>query len=186
MVQLVEHMPSKLVDWARVELYRRLNDTCGLSSLVLGVDGLEQGKGLRAVLPLTRYQCNIHCGSSRMAYGSSKGNGRRRPLATRPVSKGGLRKFFATLEKCVGHSLKILDIVQKIWAPLEKLFAPPGVANWLWAYSQRSERSTKPSINETRTSLYCCVTTMQHSKHVHRLRNGHFLSNVITKDLAIT
>jgi len=31
------------------------------------------------------------------------------------------------LEKCVGHSLKILDIVQKIWVPLGKLFASPGV-----------------------------------------------------------
>jgi len=29
-----------------------------------------------------------------------------------------------------------LDIVQKIWAPLGKLFAPPGVPNWLraWIY----------------------------------------------------
>jgi len=62
----------------------------------------------------------------------------------------------------------------------------PGVASWLRAYSQRSERSTKPSINETPTCLYCCVTTTQHSKHVKRLRNGQFLSNVITKDLAIT
>jgi len=26
------------------------------------------------------------------------------------------RNFFAPLEKCVGHNLKILDIVQKIWA----------------------------------------------------------------------
>jgi len=31
-----------------------------------------------------------------------------------------LRTFFAPpLEKCVGHSLKLLDIVQKIWAPSE-------------------------------------------------------------------
>jgi len=34
------------------------------------------------------------------------------------------------LEKCVGHSLKLLDMVQKIWAPLGKLFAPPGVPHW--------------------------------------------------------
>jgi len=26
-----------------------------------------------------------------------------------------------------------LDIVQKIWAPLRKLFAPPGDPSWLWA-----------------------------------------------------
>ena len=43
------------------------------------------------------------------------------------------RKFFAPLEKCVGHSLKILDIVQKIWPHLGKLFAPPGVQSWLRA-----------------------------------------------------
>jgi len=34
-------------------------------------------------------------------------------------------KFFAPLKKCVGHSLKLLDIVQKIWAPHRKLFDPP-------------------------------------------------------------
>jgi len=34
------------------------------------------------------------------------------------------RNFFSPpLEKCVGHSLKILDIVQKILAPLRKLFS---------------------------------------------------------------
>jgi len=39
----------------------------------------------------------------------------------------------APLEKCVEHSLKILDIVQKIWAPLGKLFSPPGVPRKLRA-----------------------------------------------------
>jgi len=43
------------------------------------------------------------------------------------------RSFFAPLEKCVGHSSKTLDIVQKIWVPLGKLFAPPGVPSWLRA-----------------------------------------------------
>jgi len=38
------------------------------------------------------------------------------------------------LEKCVGHNLKILDVVQKSWASLEKLFAPPGVPSWLRAW----------------------------------------------------
>jgi len=37
------------------------------------------------------------------------------------------------LEKCVGYSLKLLDIVHKIWAPLRKLFTPPGVPSWLRA-----------------------------------------------------
>jgi len=58
----------------------------------------------------------------------------------RPVTSGaqvGLRPldklFRPPLEICVGHSLKLLDIVQKFCAPLRKLFAPPGVLSWLWA-----------------------------------------------------
>ena len=35
--------------------------------------------------------------------------------------------FSPPLEKCVGRSLKIFDIVPKIWVPLGKIFAPPGV-----------------------------------------------------------
>ena len=38
------------------------------------------------------------------------------------------------LEKCVGRGLKLLDIVQKICAPLWKLLAPPGVPSWLRAW----------------------------------------------------
>jgi len=54
----------------------------------------------------------------------------------RPVTWGGEappRKFFSPLEKCVPYSLKILDIVQKIWALLTKLFGSPGVPSWLRA-----------------------------------------------------
>jgi len=108
----------QLVEWVRVELYRGLNDTCGLSSLVLGVDGFEQGNGLRAVLPLTRHQCNIHCESSLVAHGSSKW--RWAPQTTRnqtceqgwrmaplenfsPPWKNVLTKF-----ENIGHSSKIL------------------------------------------------------------------------------
>jgi len=43
------------------------------------------------------------------------------------------RKFFSPLEKCVGHRLKRLDMVQKILAPLAKLFTPPGVPRWIRA-----------------------------------------------------
>ena len=43
------------------------------------------------------------------------------------------KTFRPPLEKCVGYSLKLLDIVQKIWAPLRKFFAPPGVRSWLRA-----------------------------------------------------
>jgi len=48
-------------------------------------------------------------------------------------TKPSLENFSPPLEKCVGHSLKLLDTVQKIWAPLRKLFAPPGVPGWLRA-----------------------------------------------------
>jgi len=75
----------------------------------------------------------------------------------KPVTRG--EKYSPPLEKCVGYSLKILDIaqkiyhcvarlfsttvygseildiVQKIWAPFGKLFAPPGAPNWLRACS---------------------------------------------------
>ena len=36
-------------------------------------------------------------------------------------AKSPLQTFSPPLEKCVGYSLKILYIVQKIWAPLRKL-----------------------------------------------------------------
>ena len=44
-------------------------------------------------------------------------------------ARGGrpIKNISPPLEKCVGHRLKLLDIVQKIWAPPRKLFAPPGV-----------------------------------------------------------
>ena len=57
----------------------------------------------------------------------------------RPVTRVGgrgripLEKILLYLKKSVGHGLKVLDIVQKIWAPLRKLFAPPGVPSWLRA-----------------------------------------------------
>jgi len=43
------------------------------------------------------------------------------------VTMGGrrgasLHNFSSFPEKCVGHSLKLLDIVQQLWAPLRKLF----------------------------------------------------------------
>jgi len=45
------------------------------------------------------------------------------------------RKFFAPPDKFVGYILKLLDIVQKLWAPLRKHFAPPGAPSWLRAWS---------------------------------------------------
>jgi len=56
----------------------------------------------------------------------------------RPVT----RKFFAPLEenfffrppgKMYWTSIKLLDEVQKIWAPLRKLFTPPSGPSWLRA-----------------------------------------------------
>jgi len=63
---------------------------------------------------------------------------------SRPVTRGGgeepLENFSRPLEKCVGHYSKLLDIVQKIWAPLRNVFAPPGVISWLrdWNKAVRS------------------------------------------------
>jgi len=68
------------------------------------------------------------------------------PTMIRPVTRGrrgakpplenfspSSRAYEGPLEKCVGYSLKLLDTVQKIWTPLSKLFAPPGVPSWLRA-----------------------------------------------------
>jgi len=46
-------------------------------------------------------------------------------------AKSTLENFSLTLEKCIGHPLSLLDIAQKIWAPLTKFFAPPGVPNFV-------------------------------------------------------
>ena len=53
--------------------------------------------------------------------------------------------FSPPLEKCVGHSLKILDIVQEMWAPLGKLFIPPAVPSWLRAWATFLNCSTAQS-----------------------------------------
>jgi len=54
-------------------------------------------------------------------------------------AKPPLATFSPSPEKYVGHNLKILDIVQKIWALLGKLFAPPGVPSWLRAWILHSK-----------------------------------------------
>jgi len=51
-------------------------------------------------------------------------------------SQGGfapLENFPPPLKKCLGQSSNLLDTVQKIWAPLKKLFAPLGAPSWLRA-----------------------------------------------------
>jgi len=65
-------------------------------------------------------------------------------LSSRPVTRGGktaLKFFSPPLEKCVGHRLKLLDIIQNIWAPLRKLFAPLSVPSWLRACSAVSSNA---------------------------------------------
>ena len=44
-----------------------------------------------------------------------------------------LDNFSPPWKNVLDINLKILDIVQKIWTPLGKLFAPPGVPGWLRA-----------------------------------------------------
>ena len=56
---------------------------------------------------------------------------RTRPVGERSGEKPPLQRFSLPLKKCVGRSLKILNIVQKFLAPLGKLFTPPGVLSWL-------------------------------------------------------
>jgi len=61
-------------------------------------------------------------------------------VGNRPVTRGAQGAIFPckifrpSLEKCVGHILKLLDIVKKIWVLLRKLFAPLGVSSWLWVW----------------------------------------------------
>jgi len=58
------------------------------------------------------------------------------PVTTGERGRSLLCKHFLPLEKSVGHSWKLLDIVWKIWAPLRKLFATPGVPSWLRAWAK--------------------------------------------------
>jgi len=61
-------------------------------------------------------------------------------VVVRPVTTGSrgcespLKFFSLPLEKCVGHRLKLFDIVQTFWSPPRKLLAPPGVRSWLRAW----------------------------------------------------
>jgi len=55
------------------------NGTCGYSVSCSELMGGCKGNSSRALLPLTRPQCSIHCESSREAHGA---NWRRRPLVT--------------------------------------------------------------------------------------------------------
>ena len=61
-------------------------------------------------------------------------------IGHRPVTRGkgceaSPANFFALLEKSVAHNFKI-------WAPLRKLFATPGVLSWLRARAKPSDGLT--------------------------------------------
>jgi len=54
----------------------------------------------------------------------------------RPVTRGASpheKIFVHHWKMCWTNSLTLLHIRLKIWAPLRKLFAPPGVPSWLRA-----------------------------------------------------
>ena len=88
------------------------------------------------------------------------------------------RKFSPHLEKCVGHSLKILDIVQKIWAPLGKLFAPPGVPSWLRTWSQTLWPNDQTTVTPTSAEVgNSHIKTCQKSVLCHCFHQRHALSS---------
>jgi len=64
------------------------------------------------------------------------------------------KNCFAPLEKCVGHSLKLLDIVSKIWAPLRTLFASPSVPSWLRAWWSQVFSFGRPLGHKKRAFSY--------------------------------
>ena len=109
------------------------------------------------------------------------------------------RKIFAPLEKCVGHSLKILDIVQKISAPLGNHFVPPGAPSWLRAccsrwrssrilgwYTRETEGGTRRLIhgNVSKCSfvwaLLVCIHKIGAFKHPKAVRFKSFFFPVFT------
>jgi len=66
------------------------------------------------------------------------------------------RKIFAPPTKDVGHSLKFLDTVQKIWAPLRKLLTPTVVPSWFRAWVQ----VLRGSIHEQRKAQQARLIAM--------------------------
>ena len=93
LTETVEHKPPKLVGWVRILVgsCEDLNSgTCGLSRLVLSINGWAHGKALRAAMPLNRHQRRIHCETSHLALCGSKW--RWAPQTTRDTPKGVPRK----------------------------------------------------------------------------------------------
>jgi len=82
-------------------------------------------------------------------------------------AKPPLEIFSSPLEKCLGLNLKLLDIIQKIWVPLRKLFAFLGVPSWLWPWYQfiRKKKMVHPAIPNNDTLVDASVT-VYHSNHI--------------------
>ena len=97
-----------------------------------------------------------------------------------PVTRGDeLENFSLPLEKCVGYSLKILDIVQKICDPLKNLFAPPGVPSWLraWFLNGFLFRSSPVVMNlRWRLKKYCQQNKRQRWDICEEFSVWHFVT----------
>jgi len=83
---------------------------------------------------LSSAQCALHLLEVKYVHSMGREPNKGCDQARNQGGQNPLENFSPPLEKCVGHSFKILDIVQKIWASLGKLFAPPGVPRWLRAW----------------------------------------------------
>jgi len=76
------------------------------------------------------------------------------------------RIAFIPLEKWVGHSLKPLEILSKIWAPPRKLFAIPDFPSWFWACSGIKTYSYSQCV------LFLLLRKMQEQKHLMQQERG--------------
>ena len=86
------------------------NDTCGLTSLALGVNGRVRGSSSRAVLRLTRRQCSIHCERSGVARITSKQRWARRLLVT--LQEGVQKTSINETELLLGDCLSAVSAVK--------------------------------------------------------------------------
>jgi len=86
-----------------------------------------------------------------------------------------LENFSPPVEKCVGYNLKILDIVQKIWAPLRKFLAPPGVPSWLRAWLRALDAYKK----------LLCIQGFTNFKSAHFVSNCHTVNSSLSSHLCL-
>jgi len=87
---------------------------------------------------------------------------RARPV-TRSTARGGedpCKIFRPLLEKCVGHSLKLLEVIKKNWTPLRNLLGPPGVPSWLRAWLVLNPYSGARSTEFYVSNTLCCSESL--------------------------